>query len=147
MTWRHSGAVRYSSGGAGFSAKYWRMAWSCSPSRRPRKRACDALVEGSAEGKGSIAGVGFTAVHEVVEARSGASGEDFHRAVVDHEEVMAVLRKGSEERAELALGLGRMRRREVDREVDHATSRTGLLVRPRRPRGLGLGRRQDPHRG
>jgi hypothetical protein len=33
-------------------------------------------------------------MHEVIEARRGASGEVLHRRVVDDEEIVAVLRQG-----------------------------------------------------
>ena len=62
--------------------------------RKAPQEHLEALVKGSAEDQGSVAGVSFAAVYEAVAARRGASGKHFHRAVVEHEEVVPVLRQG-----------------------------------------------------
>ncbi len=73
----------------------------------------NALVEGAAKGKGSIAGMRFAAVYEVIEGGSGAFGEDLHCTVVDHEEVVPWLREGGQQRPERALGGWRSGRRQI----------------------------------
>ena len=52
----------------------------------------EALVKGSAEGKGSVACMGLPALYDVIAARGGAPGNMLHRTVVEDEEVVPLLR-------------------------------------------------------
>src|SRR5260370_17315393 len=70
--------------------------------------------------------MGFTAMHEVVERSSGAFGEDFHRAVVDHEEVVSWLWEGGQQRPQRSFGGGRSSRRGVYAKLNHMGSRRAL---------------------